>query len=392
MDDLIQLQSRASDLAEEHRHTESHPMFVEALDGLEALMGPTHTMTILALNSFVTSCISQGCFHDAESRLQKSMKDHHSELGNANPKTYQSIARLGSYYKRQKRYGESEKLIRHAIKGLESVYSFDLEAQFNSTNNSVVELIKIYCMNYDFENAENECLQLIAKSEALKGPYQRRCLEFKHYLSHIYEHYVWHSLVYRNNNFLKDPPLHKFEQLLLELIDDSEERSASIAITACSFELLLWQYFKQNQVDKLESLLDRAGSKVKSVPGLSSIMDLPTMEDVRALKTDIPTPFSEVGKHGEAERWFTHLQRQIEDAFGEGYRRYFQTLMLQALDDLKQGLWEQAEPLLLGAQVIRRRCRTRRSPCYLTRWSRCVSTKGSLVLEHPTLSDPTEEH
>lgn len=186
MEGLKALHHRAVHLGEQHQDADARVAFAEAIDGLEALMGPTHHSTMSVLSSFVEFCVQRDYLDEAEHRRRKSVIDHENHFGEKHFKTFQSIARLGLFYKSQKRYGESELLLIRAREGLESLPQHDSEDTFCNTQNIVLGLIQIFQSQGEYKRAEQEYSTLIAKAEALKEPYQKTCIGLKHDLSHLY--------------------------------------------------------------------------------------------------------------------------------------------------------------------------------------------------------------
>lgn len=344
MDALQGLHKRALHLAETDQHAVAFSAFVEAIDGLEALMGPTHHSTMNTLSSFVDFSLGCGEYHDeAERRLQKSVVDYQKAFGDAHEKTFRSMARLGIFYHAQGRHGESELMLTRAMTGLEGCFQDDPEDAFRAITPIATKLIGIFECQGDFERAEQEYIKLITTSEALKDPYQLSCNSLKHHLSHLY------CRAERGyGNVEMAPPYHKTERLLLELLDYSELYRSYAEESLCSWEMLRAHYYDLNETEKLSAHLTRTEKFIESLPS-SHAFSVTSKKKVNVLKNGIARSYQKLGKYTMAQWWFLHAQQSIEEDLGADTQPAFQNLMHTALFYLEQDQWTEAEPVFKAA-------------------------------------------
>ncbi len=235
---LDDLHTRAIDEAEHRNHEQARTMFLETLDGYESLAGPCHYSTIKALSSFVSSCEISKSFDEANDRLQKSLSDHQMELGRQHKNTLESMARLGHFYIKQKKYGQSEINLTTAKIGLEDTFRLDPEASFIATKAITEDLIGIYEQQGNLERCEEEYLSAISKLEALQTTqtrYSDMIYDYKHSLVHVYaqmEDGNAHISLYPP----RPPPLIKAENLLLDILEFSERSPRDTLLGVCAFE------------------------------------------------------------------------------------------------------------------------------------------------------------
>ena len=133
LDALRNLGLRAKSLTEGGEHYTAHVTYLEALDGLQALVGSTHPSTIEMLSSFVQFCLSQGYFEEAKDRMQKSLAEYESHFRERHLQTLHGMAGLEHYFKLVEKYGKAEILLIRAKIGLESVYRMDPEELYLNT-------------------------------------------------------------------------------------------------------------------------------------------------------------------------------------------------------------------------------------------------------------------
>ncbi len=345
---LDDLHTRAIDEAENENHEQARMMFLETLDGYESLAGPCHYSTIKALSSFVSSCEILKSFDEANDRLRKSLYHHQMELGRQHKNTLESMARLGHFYMRQKRYGQSESNLMTAKFGLEDIFRLDPEASFIATKAINEDLMDIYEQQENFDRCEQEYLSAICKLEALQTTqkhYNKMIYDYKHSLAHVYR-LMWdvHICPYP----YRPPPLIKAETLLLDILEFSERSPGVTLLGVCAFDDLRLQYHSFDEDERLDALLNRAVNKINLIWDARSLLrDQPELLE---LELGIARSYAKLGNKETAEWWFLRFQAETEQSSGPNSTAVIRSLVHTARFYLDQNAWEDAERLLRDAQ------------------------------------------
>lgn len=352
MEGLHDLHIRAVDEAEKGNHGQARIMFLETLDGYESLAGPCHYSTIEALSSFAKFCKSGDSFDEAKDRMLKSFFNHHVELGGQHQKTLESTARLGHFYMRHKRYGESETHLTTAKIGLETIFRSDQEESFMATMEIDEDLIDIYQERGDYGRCEKAILSRLHKLQALQTTQ-------KHYTNMVYATKHRLSRVYRDMWFRRDeihvfpyrpPPLIKAENLLLDVIKHSEKTSEVTHIMLCSFELLREQYDYFDEDERLSALLTQIGNKISGVVDAKGRMCHDQFGVLSGLELGMARSYARLGNREASEWWHLRLKDQVEEHSGPESWDAIRNLVHTARFYLDQHEWDEAEPLLRDAQ------------------------------------------
>jgi hypothetical protein len=346
MSALVDLHQRAVQLAKDGDYAGARVMFLEAIDGLGALMGVAHKSTICALESFVEFCIEQDCFDDAEQKLQESLTQHQDKWGEQDTRTLRSIATLGKLYRFQKRYGESEILLVKVKTGFENIFHTDPEGLFQNTYSIVMELEHLFRLQRDFIRAEQELLGLIAKGEALKDPYRISCMNLKYDLALLYFDKNWAR---EDQSFLPLAPLLKRERIILELTEYAEESELLTDLYLHAFGLLGKHYWLVAEYGKIGPLIERVENLLNSKRSQIS-KDTDTQEELLVLKWDLFELSYRIGRHEAARKYFTYLQEDIQERHGAESRETIDLLTITAGFYLFRDSPKEAEPLLQEAQ------------------------------------------
>ena len=360
--ELQNLYHQATHLTERGEHERAHKDFLVALDGLETLFGPSHPSTIEALAAFVQFCSSQGFFDEAKDRMRKSLADHQTSLGEQHPKTLRAMARLGHFCKLRRQYIDGEILLIKAKIGLESFYKLDPEELYLNTCDIAIDLFDIFQEQSDSDRAEEECISLISKLEVLGEPYQKPLKNAKHNLVHLYSDWLRQEPKFWSKEgpplFLeRTAPRQKFERLLLEGIESSENSPTTTARHLCNFELLRRQYHLLDEDVKLDSLLKRIEDIIRIVHGSGRQHCIVENDDesgedkLLKLKSGLARSYAKLGNFQQAEWWFLYLQPEIESVHGVESEMAFKNIMHTAILYLDHDAWDEAKPLFLEAQV-----------------------------------------
>jgi tetratricopeptide (TPR) repeat protein len=111
VDNYLETYRSAVNLANNGDYEIAKVAFMDALEGLESLLGPTHNVPLGVLARFAKAAINSGDYAEAIQRLRKSYTDHQEVLGDKNKKTWQIYAQLGFVYRAQKKIWPSIKTI-----------------------------------------------------------------------------------------------------------------------------------------------------------------------------------------------------------------------------------------------------------------------------------------
>lgn len=280
---LIDLHQRAAKLAEENDHAQARVMFIEAIDGLEALMGLAHQSTLRALDSFIMFCVQKDFLDDAQQKMSECLTKHQEKWGNNDFRTLRIMYRLGALYRIRRRYGESEILLLRAKMGFESIYDADPERIVGNTRSIVCTLIGLFKLQEDFERAEQEFVSFITKIEALKGPYERWRNFFKHNLVHLYFDNPWEDAA-RQSLLVPPVPLLRMERNILELAEHAEKTSELTIIELCTFRILGSHYSREGQAEKIGPYFERIERLLEPRPGRRVAQDTTTQNELLRLK------------------------------------------------------------------------------------------------------------
>lgn len=348
MSALTNLHQRAVQLTEESDYAGARVMFLEAIDGLGALMGPAHKSTICALESFVDFCTKQDFFDDAEQKLQESLTKHQDKWGEHDAKTLRSMARLGRLYLLQKRYGESEILLMRSKAGFESIYNSEPERLFINTCAIVQELVDLFRLQLDFLRAEQEFLSLIAKAEALNEPYRIRCLRLKYDLAVLYLDYKWRQAI-ETPSFVPLIPLLKREQVLLELLEHVKDCSLLTYWELYSLTMLGMHYSSLEDTGKIGPLVDLIEKLIDPEAGAQINDDEYTQEHFLDLRWALFWSNSKLGRQEAARKCFKFLQEHTEKNHGPQSHDAIDLLVKAASVYFWLNLPQEAEPLLQEA-------------------------------------------
>ena len=339
---LRDLHTRAINTAE-HDHGRARMMFLDAMDGLESLVGATHCTTVEVLSSLVNFCLSHGFYNEANDRLQKSLADHEARFGDSHHLTLMSMARLGDFYSKREQRGDSEIMLVRAKHGLERLFWDDAEELLVNTLGICKNLAKLYQDQGEFEKSEQEYLLMIGRAEALQGPYVSELLRLKHALVLLYRG----GRRVASGSVEKAVPLLRLEQLLLECIEACEYTSVPDSLDLEFLEYLRDQYDTQGENLKLQDLLVRIVYKVEAVEKVRALSE---PSKLLQIKKGLARSNWKLGNCGVAEWWFLRLQPEIDTICGINSLEALANLVQTALFYLGQDKWDEAEPYFRDAQ------------------------------------------
>ncbi|KAI9702973.1 MAG: hypothetical protein M1836_008187 [Candelina mexicana] len=344
LDALRDLCRRAVKSGEDGDIDNARIMFLESLDGLEALVGSCHYLCIEALSSFVRFCLSNDFHDEAEDKMKKSLIDHQLELGDDHEQTLQSAASLGHFFFLRGKNGNSEILLTRARTGLYNLYKSNAESALLNTLQISEDLIEIYKRYGESTKAEQELLHMIETSKTAEGPNGDRVLTYKHDLAHLYLARLRSAESGNNGYLLQSGPFMQAENLLLEIIDSERLTNRN---NLCVYEMLREWYHTRNEDTQLRAFLARIESDIILVPAH------PVTQERRMqlceLKAGLGHSHTKLGNFEHAEWWYLHVQEEIEQHFGAESYQAFENVVQTAFMYLRQNNWEDAEPLFRHA-------------------------------------------
>jgi hypothetical protein len=350
MNDLIIEQDQAKKRAEEGDFAGARVMFIGAIDGLDALMGPAHQSTINALDSFISFCLEQDFIDDAEQKLKESLTKHQEKCGNQDARTLRSIARLGRFYRMQNRYGESELLLTMAKAGFEIIYSAEPERKLTNIFRITRDLVILLRSQQDFARAEQELLDMIAQMEAMGQTYKWPSSVLKMDLVDLYFDDNWVKLV-NSQAFVPMLPYLKREYILLELADDAEHSLKLSGNDVMHFIFLIHHYTQVMELEKIEPLLERILKLLDFDSGFRFQDNYHTQLQIFGLQWCMFCSYSWLGKKEAAAKYFKLVQDKIEKGHGPESRDALDCLAAAAGTYFFYELPEEAEALFQELQL-----------------------------------------
>jgi len=344
LDDLLESIRSASILARDGDFLSAKPAFMESLDGIEALLSPTHAIFVNALHTFILYAIKFRDFDEAITRVHRAHQGHFDILGPRDKRTWQFLARLGHLYLESRVPSQGFHMLHNARKGLIAAIS-DPEDAYICTLDITKSLITIANERGDFEAVERELWSLVSKAEALGDLYRSDVVDYKHELVHFY--YSCHT---RERHPSMTHPARisrsRLEQMLLEIINFKRPGIGINDTDICCRDHLRSLYQETGNVSKLEDLLHSLEDFVTKTGKLDAWR--PKMV---TLKQGIATAFAWLGQLEKAESWFLHLLQESPKAGALDETRLMTLMNYSALRAKFKGYGE-AEPYLREAQQM----------------------------------------
>ncbi|EUC46281.1 hypothetical protein COCMIDRAFT_4662 [Bipolaris oryzae ATCC 44560] len=349
VDSFLRISQIAQTFVKQGNYSDAKLAFMEALEGLEALLGTVHKIPVHILLVFVDAAIKNKDFDGAMERLRKSYTHHQELLGDNDKKTWMSYSRLGLVYDAERKYGQALKTFSAARDGLRAASQMGVEDMFNLTFELNLKILCAYHHLGDLESAEEELCDLIPQAEGLGDAYQTQSAYFKHQLAHIYNSHEWHPEEASLCNAA--PPRKRIEKMLLEAIYDYAVTFDEGPYYLCSLEQLRTYYETTGEVHKLNCLITE-----KIEPILSAIRPASDLCVEKYLELMEGTIYSllRLREYEKADSWLHWRQQQIEnlDLKGTYSVEALCNLMMHAKTYLDRSMPQSAEPLLEKAQRI----------------------------------------
>ena len=348
---FLTVSQNAQTLVKQGNYLGAKLAFIEALEGLEVLLGAPNKIVIDVLLDFVHVAIENEDFDGAMERLRRSYTDHQEMLGDKDKKTLLSLGRLGLVYDAEKKYGQALKVLSTARDGLRAACETSPEDIFNLTVDLSIRISYAHQNSGDFEAAEKEVCDLIRQAEGLGDAYREKVAYYKHLLAHLYinedrqrKRHLWSGAA---------APRQRVEKILLEAIHDFAVTFSEGTAYLCSLEQLRMYYEITGEVHKLSALIAE-----KIEPSLSVIRptDDPRIELYLGLMKGTVYSLWRLREYEKADWWMCQRQQQIENLNMNGDWSFeaLYNLMEHAKNYLDRGMTQLAEPMLEKAQRIAR--------------------------------------
>ena len=108
------LENQALQLYQQGRYSEAEPLFKQALDLKEKILGPDHLDVAEVLQSLALLYLQQDRFGEAEALLKRSLEIEEKTLGPNHSDVAQLLNHLAELYRRQGRYADAELSLQRA--------------------------------------------------------------------------------------------------------------------------------------------------------------------------------------------------------------------------------------------------------------------------------------
>jgi len=114
---------------------EAEPLLWEAVEGKEAVLGPSHPDTLQAVNTLAAHLMATGRRPAVEPLLRQALEGAESKLGPSHPSTLMVLNNLAVMLQRMSRQIEAEPLLRRAAEGSEKMFGMAHPSTLRSFNN-----------------------------------------------------------------------------------------------------------------------------------------------------------------------------------------------------------------------------------------------------------------
>lgn len=348
LDSFLASSHYAEALVKQGNYTVAKLAFIDALEGLEALIGAVNMITIGVLDSFVDAAIENKDYGGATELLRKSHTQHQELLGKDHKKTWVSFGRLGLVQLAEGKRGQALKTFMDAKAGIRAAPDMSQEDIFNLTTEFTSNIVDVYQELYDFESAVSELCDLIQQAEALGDAYQNQTAGLRHRLAHLYNDEVWSLGTVPFG--VAAAPRQRIENTLLQAINDFEATFSETPHYLCSLEQLRAYYETTGEVSKLDALITK-----RIEPAFVALRPTgPNRENYIGLMQGAILSLSRLGKFEKAEMLLNWRQQQIESSDKMGFFSFeaLSNVTLHAKWHFDRNMPQSAEPLLEKAQQI----------------------------------------
>ncbi|RSL42977.1 hypothetical protein CEP54_015276 [Fusarium duplospermum] len=305
-DDLLAAAEHASQLSLKGDYLNAKPIFMECLDGLEALLSPLHAQFEGVLQDYVEAAVKHEDFDEATDRVHKSFNAHQERLGLHDKKVWKSLARLGRLYYDRGATSQASHMLRNARQGLLAATSNDPEEAYICVRGVTSTIAAIAVKQLDFDEAEKEFLGLIRQAEALGEAYRDDALRYKHDLVHFYQGDLFDD---QHAHGHATPKRSHLERLLLEILQFNSTTPQITYMQACSWNRLREFYESTGQREKLIKLLKELEDFLSDTRARGPDYD----RQVRhTYKENMVNSFVNLQEFERAEWWLLRLRDEVE--------------------------------------------------------------------------------
>jgi CHAT domain-containing protein/Flp pilus assembly protein TadD len=179
-DTLVSMNNLAGLYRSQGRYSEAEPLYKQALQLREKVLGREHPNTLTSMNNLAGLYRSQGRYSEAEPLFKQALQLSEKILGKEHPNTLISMNNLALLYKSQGRYSEAEPLYKQALQLSEKVLGREHPNTLNSMNN----LALLYYSQGRYSEAEPLFKQALQLSEKVLGTEHPNTLTFQ--LNYVY--------------------------------------------------------------------------------------------------------------------------------------------------------------------------------------------------------------
>jgi hypothetical protein len=162
-------------LLSQGKHSEAESLFREAVPGMEKVLEPQHTDTLVSKSGLAASLLSQGKNTEAESLLREVVPGMEKVFGLQHADTLVSKSNLAASLFSQRKNAEAESLFREVIPGMENVFGLQHA-------NALVSKSRLAAMLFSQgKDAEAESLfrEVVTDMEKVFGPQHANTLVLK---------------------------------------------------------------------------------------------------------------------------------------------------------------------------------------------------------------------
>jgi tetratricopeptide (TPR) repeat protein len=341
LDDLLENVQNADRLSRHGDYMLAKPIFMECLDGIEALLTPIHAVFTHNLCIFVSWATKYNDFDEATTRAHKAFDGHVERLGQDDKRTWQCLARLGQIYLQRESTSQAFHMLHNAREGLLAATTEPEDAYLN-TLDITRSLIKIADKQGDLEAIEREYTGLISHAEKLGGMYRADLMKHKHDLIH---HYLTMQRM-RDDVGLGCPNRNRMEQLLLDLKSFKWPGPGMHHIDICCRAELCNLYNNTGHDEKLQQALEEAEAFLDRTAHVGVYQS-----KMLSFRKAVAASYHRLGRFEKAEAHLRDLLHQTENTHLEDMDR-ISILSLLSATCIKSSGFDAAEPHLKKAQQI----------------------------------------
>ncbi|MBE7384368.1 MAG: tetratricopeptide repeat protein [Leptolyngbya sp. SIO1E4] len=312
---------------EQGRYEEAEPLYTQALEMNQQLLGKSHPSIALNLNNLAGLYQAQGRYEEAEPLLTQALEMNQQQLGQSHPSIALNLNNLAGLYKDQGRYEEAEPLLTQALEMRQQLLGKSHPQVALSLNN----LALLYRDQGRYEEAEPLYTQALEMFQQLLGKSHPQVALSLNNLAGLY----------------KDQGRYEeAEPLCIQALEMSQQLlGQSHPQVALSLNNLAMLYSDQGRYEAAEPLLNQALEMRQQLLGQRHPSVATSLNDLAAL-------YKDQGRYGEAEPLYTQALEMFQQLLGKSHPSIASSLNNLAVLYDAQGRYEEAEPLHLQALAI----------------------------------------